>query len=234
MLLDVLFLCRLVLLPPATAFRGSLFSVENVVSINIPTSLLMYGVIPRKGMKIRLQHLDIQVNAKWNNFIFPQRKNIHIFKMLEPVLHIRIKTSKDDWVLMGVKPHIYTLHAKFYIWRCLNKGSLSFCTKSLLMTVILLLFLPIYCHDFWKQKYLVKKKNPCKFNTWCLNEPEHNKTYKRKAQVSLHICAVWSESSMSEWRSFGCLATHRAPSLDWSDCVDVQPDLSPLGVQEIF
>ena len=44
--LEDLNLCRLVLLPPATAFRGSLFRVENVVSTNIPTSLLIYGVSP--------------------------------------------------------------------------------------------------------------------------------------------------------------------------------------------
>lgn len=43
---DALSLCNLVVLPPATAFLGSLPNDENVVSTNSPTSLLMYGVNP--------------------------------------------------------------------------------------------------------------------------------------------------------------------------------------------
>ena len=47
-----------------------------------------------------------------------------------------------------------------------------------------------------------------------------------KTQISLGICPVWSESSLSAWRNTGSLATHWAHSEDWSDWVDAQADLS--------
>ena len=53
--------------------------------------------------------------------------------------------------------------------------------------------------------------------TVCLYEPWHDKTNKMsvrpaKTQISLGIHPVWSESSLSEWRKFGFLATHWAHS----------------------
>ena len=44
-------------------------------------------------------------------------------------------------------------------------------------------------------------------------EPPHDKTNKVtvhpvKTQISLGICPVWSESSLSAWRKLGSLATH--------------------------
>ena len=47
-----------------------------------------------------------------------------------------------------------------------------------------------------------------------------------KTQISLGICPVWSESSLSAWRKLGSLATHWAYSEDWSDWADAQADLS--------
>ena len=41
-----------------------------------------------------------------------------------------------------------------------------------------------------------------------------------KTQISLGICPVWSDSSLSAWRKFGSLATHWAHSEDWSDWAD--------------
>ena len=46
-------------------------------------------------------------------------------------------------------------------------------------------------------------------------EPRHDKTNKKnvrpaKTQISLGILPVWSESSLSAWRTFGALATHWA------------------------
>ena len=66
-------------------------------------------------------------------------------------------------------------------------------------------------------------------NYW--NEPRHDKTSKvrvrpAKTQISLGICPVWSESSLSAWRNLGSLATHWAHSEDWSDWADAQADLS--------
>ena len=51
------------------------------------------------------------------------------------------------------------------------------------------------------------------------NEPRHDKTNTRtvrpsKNQISLGIRPVWSESSLSTWRNFGCLAAHWAPIED--------------------
>ena len=50
-------------------------------------------------------------------------------------------------------------------------------------------------------------------------EPLHDKTNKvsvhqAKTQISLGICPVWSESSLSAWRKLGPLATHWAHSED--------------------
>ena len=64
-----------------------------------------------------------------------------------------------------------------------------------------------------------------------LYELRHDKTYKMavrpaKTQISLGIRPVWSESSLSVWRSIGSLATHWAHSEDWSDWADAQADLS--------
>ena len=44
-------------------------------------------------------------------------------------------------------------------------------------------------------------------------EPPHDKTNNvamrpAKTQISLGICPVWSESSLSAWRKVGSLATH--------------------------
>ena len=47
-----------------------------------------------------------------------------------------------------------------------------------------------------------------------------------KTQISLGICPVWSESSLSEWRKVRPLATHWAHSKDWSDWAKAQVDLS--------
>ena len=50
-------------------------------------------------------------------------------------------------------------------------------------------------------------------------EPSHDKTNNvavrpAKTQISLGICPVWSESSLSTWRKLGSLATHWVPSED--------------------
>ena len=47
-----------------------------------------------------------------------------------------------------------------------------------------------------------------------------------KTQISLGICPVWSESSLSAWRKLGSLASPWAHSEDWSDWADAQADLS--------
>ena len=47
-----------------------------------------------------------------------------------------------------------------------------------------------------------------------------------KTQISMCICPVWSESSLSAWRKIVSLATHWIHSKDWSDWADTQADLS--------
>ena len=47
-----------------------------------------------------------------------------------------------------------------------------------------------------------------------------------KTRLSLGICPVWSESSLSAGRKLGSLATHWPHSEDWSDRADAQADLS--------
>ena len=71
------------------------------------------------------------------------------------------------------------------------------------------------------------------------NELWHDKTNKvsvrpAKTQISLSICPVWSESSLSAWRNLGSLATHWADSEDWSDWVDTQADPSFFSAHTHF
>ena len=47
-----------------------------------------------------------------------------------------------------------------------------------------------------------------------------------KTLISLGICPVWSESSLSSWRNIGPLTTYLVHSEDWSDLADAQADLS--------
>ena len=61
-------------------------------------------------------------------------------------------------------------------------------------------------------------------------EPRHDKTNKMavrptKTQISLGIRPVWSESSLSAWRSIGSLATHRAHSVDSDQSGQMQSSL---------
>ena len=70
-------------------------------------------------------------------------------------------------------------------------------------------------------------------------EPPHDKTYKMgvcpaKTQISLDICPVWSESSLSTWGKLGSLATHCVLSEDWSDWVDAKAYLSLRWVHSYF
>ena len=70
-------------------------------------------------------------------------------------------------------------------------------------------------------------------HVWWENEPPHDKTNKMTVrpaltQISLGICPVWSESSLSTWRKLGLLATH------WAKTADAQADLSLRWAQSHF
>ena len=69
--------------------------------------------------------------------------------------------------------------------------------------------------------------------------PRHEKTClycmcTSKMQISMHICPVWSETLLSAWSYLRSLASHWAHSEDWSDCADVQADLSHCWVHVIL
>ena len=92
------------------------------------------------------------------------------------------------------------------------------------------------------------KQCGCSFKIWaytvcpdlCWNEPRLDKTNKvsvrpAKTQISLGICPVWSESSLSAWRKLGAVRMKKAWILSypisalrrlWSDWADAQVDLS--------
>ena len=52
-----------------------------------------------------------------------------------------------------------------------------------------------------------------------------------KSQISLGICPVWAESSLSAWRKFWSLATHWAHSED-SDQTGLMPRLMPRLIRD--
>ena len=57
-----------------------------------------------------------------------------------------------------------------------------------------------------------------KFNEMSRRMPKPTKwpVCPAKTQISLGICPVWSESSLSTWRKLGSLATHWRPWSDWA------------------
>ena len=65
-----------------------------------------------------------------------------------------------------------------------------------------------------KNHFSSEKERDCHPYLWSVFEPQHDKTNKwpvrtAKTQISLGITPVWSEPSLSAWRSLGSLATHR-------------------------
>ena len=48
--------------------------------------------------------------------------------------------------------------------------------------------------------------------SWSKTKPTKWPVRQAKTQIRLAICPVWSESSLSAWRRFGSLTTHKVPS----------------------
>ena len=74
-------------------------------------------------------------------------------------------------------------------------------------------------HRFSRDKAQIFSVISGQWNEKPLNEPRHDKSDKMtvqpaKAQISLGIRPVWSESSLSAWRNLGSLATHWVHSED--------------------
>ena len=59
-----------------------------------------------------------------------------------------------------------------------------------------------------------------------MTKPRKGHVCPAKTQISLGICPVWSEASLSAWRKLGSLAAHWVHGEDWSDWADAQADLS--------
>ena len=55
-----------------------------------------------------------------------------------------------------------------------------------------------------------------------------------KTQISLGMCPVWSESSLSAWSNIGSSATHGVHCEDWSDLADAQADPSLCWAHRSF
>ena len=54
----------------------------------------------------------------------------------------------------------------------------------------------------------------------CMTKPTKCPVCLAKTRISLGICPVWSESSLSAWRNIGPLAPYWAHREDWSDWAD--------------
>ena len=86
----------------------------------------------------------------------------------------------------------------------------------------------------WPENPLVIANHSWK-HTWATSwQNQHNGMCAQQTLISLGICPVWSESSLSAWRKLGSLATHWAHSELWSDWVDAQADLSLCWVHMPF
>ena len=75
----------------------------------------------------------------------------------------------------------------------------------------LLVFLSYCC--WWLTEYTVSGFNEI-YISRRMTKPTKWPVRPVTAQISLGICPVWSESSLSAWRKLGSLATH------WEHCVD--------------
>ena len=67
-----------------------------------------------------------------------------------------------------------------------------------------------------------------------MTKPTKWHVHPAKTQISLGICPVCSESSLSPWRNLGSLATYWSHSEDWSDWAHAQADLSLRWAQVIL
>ena len=74
----------------------------------------------------------------------------------------------------------------------------------------------------------------CKHVSRLMTKPTKWHVCPAKTQISLGICPVWSEASLSAWRKLGSLATYWAHYEDWSDWADVQADPSLCWVHNHF
>ena len=74
----------------------------------------------------------------------------------------------------------------------------------------------------WKQPYskVCCKTTAIRYMSRLMTKPTKWSVRPAKTQISLGICPVWSESSLSTWRKLGSLATHWAHSED-SDQADL-------------
>ena len=98
----------------------------------------------------------------------------------------------------------------------------------------------VRCINHWKMCHTACCQSDSKH---CMEQPlykpPHDKTNTMtvrpaKTQISLGICPVWSECSLSTWRKPGSLDTYWVHSEDWSDWADVQADLSLCWAHRSF
>ena len=106
----------------------------------------------------------------------------------------------------------------------INLGINLAISHSLFILSSLTLYKMGSCFSFWESMNKYTSEIPIS-----ITEPRHDKTNNMavrpvKTQISLGICPVWSESSLSAWRKLGSLATHWAHSED-SDQTGQMPRL---------
>ena len=71
------------------------------------------------------------------------------------------------------------------------------------------------------------------YGTYELRQDKTNRmsVHPAKTQISLGICPVWSESSLSMWRKLGSLATHWVHSEDFDQTVRPAKTQISLGIR---
>ena len=84
---------------------------------------------------------------------------------------------------------------------------------------------------FWQSSSTIDRNRQMSL---CMSKPTKWPVHPAKTQISLGIRPVWSEFSLSAWRSIGTLATHREHSEDWSVWADAQADQSLRWAHKSF
>ena len=115
--------------------------------------------------------------------------------------------------------HVWTFcHLSFTV----TSVSHSFSADQIMYTLFVPQMVPSAAASRCVEHLLLIRHHKLEHTSWIntVNEPQHDKTNKvsvrpAKTQISLGVCPVWWESSLSAWRKLGSLATHWLHSEIW-------------------
>ena len=152
----------------------------------------------------------------------------------------------DVWFLVGPFVYFHTLRVRT-VKALVRVRGWAGSPEPLLVAYVVSTIIPWAGSDVYKSRFLLAtltSVTPAIYSETQSHQVFHKKgkwaaTWQKvsvhlaKTQISLGICPVWSESSLSAWRNLGSLVIHWVHSEDWSDWADAQAHLSLRWVQSL-